>query len=672
MKLCDYIKQITTKSFNIINSAFKNNLLKLFTLSQKSYQHFISILIWIWSKIEVFGKKLFWLLSASLIVLAVFNLVGNSFQQNIVLEQIDLPEDYIQKGYSSDNIIKNSISETFELAHTNQNKDKKIVQFVFNQHKNQIWECGSERTEIITNKLSTLINANLSLDLDNLKIVTPEKDISLELILDYLKKLTGKSNIHIKPSIINVGPSQSYLTTVSVKYPDNYYSSSEIRSRSFEEAKLNLTMLILKHFNPSLYALKVFNTNPIEAENAILDAVTHNPSFENSSLPYTLLGYLYYESNKADIKKSQLYFEKAINIDNNDQLALWGKSMINRLLITKKLNMTSTESLNNEDLDVANHLIDGKDYALQGYILKAFIYESENNIDEAINTYKSAMELFSRDSEVFMEYASALISQRKYEEARELIEEQEKYERESKNIKGYNYVTYQSILLTYLENFYTLEKLKPNILNLDKCNLERWIYYIHTEYNRVQFPLTLKAYLSEHLEYLYVLGERRGINNAEFYNSWGSYLTDKGDLNKALEKHMNALRLNENNLKTNQNIASTFMKMDQFKEASYFFNKIIIKTNDPNFIFLYLESIFKSNDYSRYINEFKKWSEDLNKQDFITKYNHSLSMAGLSFCNMKNKREAAKLHGLITDEEVRKSEAFNQLSMCISQKKPNN
>ena len=395
--------------------------------------------------IEELVKKTFWFTSLIIVGLTLYGMINDSTENRIYIETIELPEELVKLGLTSTNASNNLIKNLQKLNEIYNKEDNNFKYSKDRKNDFGLNPCrGFSIEKPIIENITKKINLKISSNFDAPEIIIPETGLSLSILRKFFHNLIGKSTISLKSSIIKTDLNNGYSVQVYARYSSTFWDKSEASATSIEQAQEQLALLILKYTNPVEYAYLIFGNDSEKAVQSILIATNNISEYQDNSLPYTLLGYLYLNSNKLSEKKinsenSINYFDKALKINSLDSLALLGKTFVNRALVTNDpIAINNKEKIDREDIAFANSLIKRNIYSKEAYQVKILIHQQNGEVEKVINDYDNLIKTFPKNEEVIPEYINFLISNNKKELANQILnKELSKYK-----ISRYNYTDF--------------------------------------------------------------------------------------------------------------------------------------------------------------------------------------------------------------------------------------
>lgn len=275
------------------------------------------------------------------------------------------------------------------------------------------------------------------------------------------------------------------------------------------------------------------------------------------------------------------------------------------------------------------------------YSVLSSVLVAEDKFEEAEENLKKGLKLASQDSELYLNYGILYAKQQKKHKAIDMF-------KKSKFLNPANLHAYFLLGVMYFETdktaeafceFKQLENLKPNYKNLNYylalCYKKEMNYMAVMEYAQraleedptnpsinillAQNYITLKKE-NEGLN-IYNNALKRGIDDFEFYLSWGISLLKINDIDGAKEKLLKALEKKENDSNALYRLGCCYFKQDDYDKAKEFYLKAIECDNQNSMAFADLGILYyQKKDYEEAISAFFKAINISSKKSYLYFY----------------------------------------------------
>ena len=354
--------------------------------------------------------------------------------------------------------------------------------------------------------------------------------------------------------------------------------------------------------------------------------ITNN--IEIPSLAYTNWGI--YLANLKNFNSAIEKLETAILMSNQNP-----KPCINLGIIYAKLKEYKKAE------DVLKEALKRDSQNAHSYSILSSIYIAEDRFEEAEDAIKKALKISPSDSEIYFNYGVLFAKMQKKHKAIEML-------KKSKFLNPTNIHAYFILGVMLFETnktteafneFKKLEDINPNYKNLD--------YYLALCYKKEKNHMAVLEYANRALSKdnsnpsiyillaqtytdlnrkeealkIFLFGEEKGVNDFEFYLSWGISLLRMNNTEQAKEKLQKALEIRENNSSALYRLGCCFYKEKNFPNAKEMFKKAIESDYSNSNAFADLGIIYyEENDYNNAIQTFFKAIDISSKKSYLYFY----------------------------------------------------
>lgn len=261
------------------------------------------------------------------------------------------------------------------------------------------------------------------------------------------------------------------------------------------------------------------------------------------------------------------------------------------------------------------------------YSVLSSIYVSQDRFEEAEDAIKKALKLSPSDAEIYLNYGILFAKMQKKHKAIELL-------KKSKFFNPTNFHTYFILGVMLFETdkiaeafteFKQLEELNPNYKNLNYylalCYKKEKNYMAVLEYaqralnedssNPSIYVLLAQTYINlnknDEATEIYKQGQEHGIDDFEFYLSWGISMLRMNRIEEAKEKIYKSLEMKENDSIALYRLGCCFYKEKDQEKAEEYFKKAIDSDSSNSSAFADLGIIYyEKKDYNNAIQTFFK------------------------------------------------------------------
>ncbi|MBQ9244850.1 tetratricopeptide repeat protein [bacterium] len=229
------------------------------------------------------------------------------------------------------------------------------------------------------------------------------------------------------------------------------------------------------------------------------------------------------------------------------------------------------------------------------YSVLSSIYVVQDRFEEAEDFLKKALKLSSSNSEIYLNYGILYAKMQKKTKAIEMLKKAKFYNPANIHtyfILGVLLFETEKIPEAFIE-FKEIEKINPRYRNLNYymalCYKKESNHMAVLEYAQraleddpnnpsiyvllAQTYITLKQF--DKVQQIYLQGEKQGINDFDFFLSWGISLLRINKISEAKDKIEKALQKNPQNSIALYRLGSCFHKENNIEKAEEYFNKAI-------------------------------------------------------------------------------------------------
>ena len=229
------------------------------------------------------------------------------------------------------------------------------------------------------------------------------------------------------------------------------------------------------------------------------------------------------------------------------------------------------------------------------YSVLSSIYVAQDRYEEAEENLKKALRLSSSNAEIYLNYGILYAKMQKKQKAIEMLKKAKFYNPSNIHtlfILGVLFFETDKISEAFIE-FKEIEKVAPKYKNLNYyialCYKKESNHMAVLEYaqraleedenNPSIYVLLAQTYISlgqnNNVEEIYSKGEKQGINDFDFFLSWGIALLRINKISEAKEKITKALEKNSNNSIALYRLGSCFYKEHNIDKAEEYFKKAL-------------------------------------------------------------------------------------------------
>ena len=229
------------------------------------------------------------------------------------------------------------------------------------------------------------------------------------------------------------------------------------------------------------------------------------------------------------------------------------------------------------------------------YSVLSSVYVAQDRFEEAEDALKKALKLSSTNSEIYLNYGILYAKMQKRNKAIEMLKKAKFYNPSNAHvyfILGVMLFETDKIQDAFIE-FKSLEQISPNYKNLNYymalCYKKESNNMAVLEYaqraleddpdNASIYVLLAQTYINlgrnEDVQKIYEQGEKQGINDFDFFLSWGISLLRINETEKAKEKINKALEKNSNNSIALYRLGSCYYKENNIEKAEEYFRKAL-------------------------------------------------------------------------------------------------
>lgn len=631
--------------------------------------------------------------------------------------ELDSTEYFIQPVNVSESISK-SLASPITLADNSLAKIRQINTDFKNNDVDAINKFRIKNNLEVTscqNLIPTLDSCNCLLDLINeIKAKTTDGDIKIKTTTNfklpinfsiddtwgYLKEHIGKPTIYLKTEV--VPKNNKGLITVNATYDSEHSYHSDIVANNNDKIEDKIAILHLRYTSPATFASLMHAADPYGTSQAIQIAVMHNSEYKKISSPFTLLGNLNLKNSEqlqdfSYIKDAQSNFEKALEINNNDENAKLGLVIVHRINAELDL-IKPSNNLALADEQQLNSMIGKGLLVSQAYRQKITFYDNvaaENIIKGAINKYPNEQSLK-------LTYISLLLQDTSLDTAESYVESLSKDHEVGQNSYADlpSYIKLGNLILLLnqynrlssdgneLEN--KLREINSQSSKLNSCEFNSWLSYVSNYINI--FALKPDKTKSDNKKYNMLLNstanqlaiaERNGTYGFQFHFINAQILHELDMSNEAVKQYEKSLyypgahykskaNLSEIQLDIGdyyRNLKNEYKAINPYKKSEEYATESIKLNKTPEAVGNFLSAIFSLKDYKRYISEFKLEDSYLRENLVLSNdneaYNSMLTQYGYAICSIGNLDDAKKIYEFTIKNTLLYSKTVVDLQECI-------
>lgn len=578
-------------------------------------------------------------------ILILFLVLYQVWQQDPELETINLPEEVVKLG-------------TPESQFTNEVKEnaQNIINSYISKEKNEDYKKIVENYKLNPNSCN-YINPNIA-DINFYAINLRSEDIdipiqginsSTNVVIKLLKKYLNYQHTIFKSYVRKNEQTSDYTVKFRVAYTDlDTLENVDLRAKDINDAKDIISLLLVKYSNPAIYASITSFNEPSEIEKLINSASKYYSKYKSNSFNNTLIGHSILISNRYNpsnesYREAESYFEKALTVKSNDDLA-----KIDKIII--KINSKSNFNYD-EDIVSLKKIVNNGHYTLIAYKI-LYAIQSKNNISNAIDTIKSGIEKYPSNYDLKIYYAYLLLKNKQYDNAIQFIN--------SQTITNTNRLNKDDISkLSYLENIIYLfsdtkidsSKMNANFEKMNECDFLDWDDKV----------ITLTEFNPNHLNILellyqqFLIKQNNGMSGFGFYSLFarnvqliGTQKNDSALLEYSIKLNQESLNYPGDHSMSYYNTGHLLNKLGRFSEAENAFKKSIDLKKSPMNVNGYLASLYAQNKFDEYVLTYIKFefmTDQLNIVDPNGLFRTERYLEyGVSQCELNNKELAEKIY----------------------------
>ena len=291
--------------------------------------------------------------------------------------------------------------------------------------------------------------------------------------------------------------------------------------------------------------------------------------------------------------------------------------------------------------EILNEAVRRDSQSAYAYSVLSSIYAAQDRFENAEETLKKALKLSPSDAEIYLNYGILYAKMKKKHKAVEML-------KKSKSLNPANTHTLFLLGVMLFETdriqeafveFKQLENLNPRYKNLNYylalCYKKEKNHMAVLEYaqralnedtaNPSTYILMAQTYINldknEDMQEIYKKGAQQGINDFEFFLSWGIALLRIEKINEAKDKLYKALELKNNDSNALYRLGCCFYKEKKSEEAENCYKKAIECSKENSMAFADLGIIYyERKDYNNAIKIFFKAIDISAKKTYLYFY----------------------------------------------------
>jgi len=554
-------------------------------------------------------KNVLWIFTALVVLFTLYQIFDEVNTKTVYIDLVNLPVNELNMGMTQESVTENVTITLNQILSSEDIDDSSKLNIIIKKYKMADLSCYSPYSSGSKIEKFEKIFHFETMKKNEISIASNNELVSFDRFLKFLKNSFGKTSIELMPNIISLG-GMKYKAQVNAKYKNNYSHKSELEANSFQEAEDKLALLVLKYSNPLTYASNIFSANPSEAAESIILLMENDDESENTSLPYTLLGNLYLDSEfDPHFNNAKKYFNKALEIDSNDKTATLGLISANVSEANNEDFRLTYKHFYENDLLLLDKFIKDGFLVDQAYAYKYSIYMIFKVISEADKIINDSLHGLNSNTYLQIMNLEKLIFNKDYAKAESQIDI---YLVQFKNanlekLKRTNYLNYSfySTLIFYKLKLLVLTNNYDAIHDFsdktDKCTKVYWVDYLVKEhaFNKIENITKLERLINFEL----LSAERSGVDGFKFYATWGAFLLKTNLLEESKSKFLLSLDYPGDHSISYFNIASIFRKQKMYEKSEEFALKSIHEKITPEALNIYFKTLYSQNKYKEYIQE---------------------------------------------------------------------